>query len=155
MKIRITKGSGWHKDLIGEVFETSGRYDSLGSRGYYVKHKGASWTYLVPDGNYEVVNEAEPTPQLAGIHDSLAKLALEVAEIKRHISKVDSYVEDNTEAIAYLNEKLIESKSSQQLTPLQLAILNAENTPADVKLTLIVEAGRLEEQRKVTLKEAE
>lgn len=74
----------------------------------------------------------EPTPQLAGIHDSLASLAVEVTKLKSVINGLTG-----------------------QLTPLQLAILNAENTPADVKLSLIVEAGRLEEQRKEIVKEAE
>jgi hypothetical protein len=82
--------------------------------------------------------QKEPSPQLAGIHDSLAKLALEITELKRKVYA-------NTNDIAFLDEKRL--SAVKDLTPLQLAILNAKDTPADVKLTLIVEAGRLESER--------
>lgn len=146
-KIRVITGMGWYQDNVGDEFEVTGRLEEYNA--YYVR----VWddfgdmvddSYFIIDGNCEIVEE-EPTPQLAGIHDSLAKLALELTELKR---KVDA----NTNDIAFLDEKRL---SAESLTPLQLAILNAENTPADVKLTLIVEAGRLESERKATLKEAE
>jgi hypothetical protein len=78
-------------------------------------------------GSYRVLEPEEtqePSPQLAGIHDSLAKLALEVAKLRR---------------------------GYELLTPLQLAILNAKDTPADVKLALIVEAGRLTTERQAVI----
>jgi hypothetical protein len=92
----------------------------------------------------EYVGEArkeEPSPQLVGIHELFAKLALEITELKR---KVDA----NTDDIAFLDEKRLTAES---LTPLQLAILNAKDTPNDVKLTLIVEAGRLTTERQAKL----
>jgi hypothetical protein len=161
MKIRVTKGSGWYEDKVGEVFEVTCRHKTWDA--YYVvvfNEYSGNWestTHWVRDGMYEIVSEdstPEPSPQLAGIHDSLATLALQVAELKRKVEEqsqeVDSVYEELNGKIAHL-----EWDATGGLTPLQLAILNAKDTPADVKLALIVEAGRLEEQRKATLREAE
>ena len=61
MRIRITKGSGWYNERVGEVFETVGRITS-GIQGYYVypPHKFYETTLGIPfiaDGHYEVVGE--------------------------------------------------------------------------------------------------
>jgi hypothetical protein len=144
--VKITYSKDFAKDTITKVVEVDGMYDD-GS--VTVEERGNSHAEGYVDGSkdkYVVLEPVEePTPQLAGIHDSLATLALEITELKR---KVDA----NTEDIAFLDEKRLAFES---LTPLQLAILNAKDTPADVKLALIVEAGRLEEQRKEIVKEAE
>jgi hypothetical protein len=157
MKIRVTKGSGWYEDKVGEVFEVTCRHKTHDA--YYVivfNEFSGNWestTHWVRDGMYEIVSEdsPEPTPQLAGIHDSLAKLALEITELKR---KVDTQAKEIDGIYDEFDGRLT-NLESEALTPLQLAILNAKDTPADVKLALIVEAGRLETQRKETLKEAE
>jgi hypothetical protein len=130
MKIRITHGryaSFWYSKHIGKVFEVSTK-ECPHKDHFYVIHEGTNDDYFVHIEDCEIVREEEPTPQLAGIHDSLASLAVEVTKLKSVINALTG-----------------------QLTPLQLAILNAENTPADVKLTLIVEAGRLESERQAKL----
>ena len=75
MRIRITKGSGWYNERVGEVFETAGRTSS-GIQGYYVypPHEFYETTLgspFVADGYYEVVGEvvcedAEGTVEDAG-----------------------------------------------------------------------------------------
>jgi hypothetical protein len=149
--VKITEEWGGDQYIgnIVTVIEPTDEYvgdDEVYTNGFY--EDGSTLNLLL--GEYvvlELIGDApkeEPTPQLAGIHDSLAKLALEITELKR---KIDA----NSDDIAFLDEKRLTAES---LTPLQLAILNAKDTPAETKLALIVEAGRLEEQRKETVKNA-
>ena len=61
MRIRITKGSGWYNERVGEVFKTVGRTSS-GIQGYYVNpphefYKTSVGIPFIADGHYEVVAE--------------------------------------------------------------------------------------------------
>lgn len=61
MKIRITKGKGWYRDEVGEVFEVTGRCKSVDA--HYVKvwddddDRWVTDSYFVRDGYYEIVGE--------------------------------------------------------------------------------------------------
>ena len=61
MRIRITKGSSWYNERVGEVFKTTGRptegmqgYFVVPPSGFMVKYSGRPF---VADGYYEVVGE--------------------------------------------------------------------------------------------------
>ena len=62
MEIRITKGSGWYNERVGEVFETTGRI-TYGIRGYFVVpptrfYETTLGNPFIADGYYEIVGEA-------------------------------------------------------------------------------------------------
>jgi hypothetical protein len=63
MKIRITKGRGWYRDCVGEIFEVTGRHEKFNA--YYVKvwddeiNEWTTNTFFVTDGNYEIVEAIE------------------------------------------------------------------------------------------------
>jgi hypothetical protein len=142
--VMITRSKDFAKDVITKVIEVDGMFDD-GS--IIVEERGSKFADGYVDGRKDVyvvlepIEESapEPSPQLAGIYDALAKLATAVVDIGKQLNEYEAL------GLSDLLRKGL--PQSQTLTPLQLAILNAKDTPNDVKLSMIVEAGRLETER--------
>jgi DNA repair ATPase RecN len=120
MRIRITYGSGWYRDCVGEIFEVTGRHTRYDA--YYVKRWNDStneWEThngWVSDGNYEIVESEEVTvdtsqaseqviEMLANLARRVNSLERQLADTQRNLETFAEQTEDNSEDIRELDER--------------------------------------------------